>query len=79
MSVAQPALFGPALALPEGFMYVEDFLEAAEERAPRGRLPRGLGAHASASAASGEGADRQPGARAATKELRHSVTFRALR
>lgn len=33
MSVAQPALFGPALALPEGFMYVEDFLDATEERA----------------------------------------------
>lgn len=32
MSLAQPALFGPPVALPQGFVYAEDFLDAAEER-----------------------------------------------
>ena len=30
---AQSALFGPAIALPEGFVYVDDFIGQAEERA----------------------------------------------
>lgn len=33
MSIAQGQLFGPANALPEGFVYVEEFIDAAEERA----------------------------------------------
>ncbi len=33
MSIAQGQLFGPAAQLPEGFVYVEDFIDEAEERA----------------------------------------------
>jgi len=33
MSAAQAELFGPALALPEGFVYLEHFVDEAEERA----------------------------------------------
>lgn len=33
MSAAQGQLFGPAAALPEGFLYVSDFIGVAEERA----------------------------------------------
>lgn len=32
MSAAQGQLFGPATSLPEGFVYVEDFIAAEEER-----------------------------------------------